>query len=236
MTQELATYNVLGGETELSFTPDNETAAMLDSVTAFAATAKSLVVADAASFAGANESLREVATLAKALDTRRKVRTKPIDDLKKEIMDYFRKGDEALTGARAALSQQTQAWTRKQQEIQREQQRKANEAAEKERRRIAKLAVKAEERGDIDRAIAHSERAAMVQAPIIAQAPTKAEGVSTRTYWRFEVTDPMQLLPLYLLPNEPMIQKLVDALHENAPQSLPGIRVWSEERVVVRGR
>lgn len=234
MTQELEIRD--NGAELWSFDPDNETAQMLDSVTAFAATAKSLVVSDAASFDGANQSLREVATLAKALDTRRKVRTKPIDDLKKSIMDYFRRGDEALGGARLALAQQTQAWTFKQRDIQREQQRKANEAAEKERRRLDALAVKAEAAGNIDRAIAHSERAAMVQAPIISTAAPKAEGVSTRTYWHFEVTDPMALLPLYLLPNEPMIQKLVDALHENAPQSLPGIRVWSEERVVVRGR
>lgn len=235
--QESETAVVEWDAAEISFAPTDEEAALITSVVKFAEGAKALVVSDAASFEGANEALREVATLARGVDARRKERTKPIDDLKREMMDYFRQGETALAAARAALTQQTQEYVRRQQEIQREQQRRADEAAAKERRRLEALAAKNAEKGNVEKAVQQAERAAAVVAPIIAAAPTKAEGVSTRTYWHFEVIDQSLLQPFYLLPNEPAIQKVVDASKEHAAQLLNGaIRVWSEERSVVRGR
>ncbi len=208
---------------------------LVESVIKFADRAKSLVVSDQASYQGANAALREVATLAKRVDERRNERTKPIDETKREIMEFFRQGEDVLKGARAALEQQIRAYGDEQRRIAAEQQRKANEAAEKERRRIEQVAAKAAERGDMERAVAHAERAATVAAPVIAAPVTKAEGVSTRTIWLFEVTDFMQLPANYLTADLKAIQGVVDALKANAPRSIPGIRVWSEERTVVRG-
>ena len=221
---------------ELSFNPTGEEAELIESVRAFADRAKTLVVSDAASYDGANQALREVATLTKGVDTRRKGRTAPIDELKRGVMNYFRQGEDALKAARAALWQQISAWEEEQKAIQREQQRKANEAADKERKRKEQLAQKAVERGDVERAVQHAEAAASVTAPIIAAPVTKSEGVGRRTYWHFKVVDQMQLPHMYLMPNEALIQNLVDSAHEGAPELLKGaIEVWSETQPLVRG-
>lgn len=234
MTQELTVRE--DAAIELRFDPTAEEAALIESVVRFARDAKALVVSDQASFDGANAAANEVATLARELDERRKQRTRPIDDLKRETMNFFRPGEDALKGARSALDQQTQAWTNRQREIQREQQRAANEAAEKERKRKEALAQKAVERGDVERAVQHAEAAAAVVAPIIAAAPTKAEGVSTRTYWKFKVVDQMQLPQMYLEPRMDALQKLVDSAHKGAETLVKGaIEVWSEEQTVRRG-
>lgn len=236
MTQELTRTN--GTElVELSFYPTGEEAALIESVITFAKGAREIVVSGPESFDGANQALREVATLTKGVDARRKERTAPIDELKRQWMDFFRQGEDALKAARAALEQQTQAWVRKQRELAAEQQRRANEAAEKERRRLDALAAKNIEKGNIEKAVQQAERAAAVVAPIIAAAPTKAEGVSTRTYWRFKVVDQKELPHMYLEPRMDALQKLVDSAHEGAAGLVNGaIEVWSEERTVVRGR
>lgn len=235
MTQELTVRE--DAAVELSFNPTSEEAALIESVVTFARGARQIIVTGPESYDGANASLREVATLTKGVDARRKERTAPIDDLKREVMDYFRQGEDALKAARGALEQQIRAYSEKQRQIALEQQRKANEAAEKERRRLDALAAKNIEKGNIEKAVQQAERAAAVTAPIIAAAPTKAEGVSTRTYWHFKVIDQMQLPQMYLLPNEPALQKLVDSAHEGAAELVKGaIEVWSEERTVVRGR
>ena len=219
------------------FNPTGEEAALIESVIAFAKGAREIVVGDAASYDGAGQALREVATLTKGVDAKRKERTAPIDETKRQWMDFFRQAEDALKAARASLDKQRLMWEAEQKRIVAEQQRKANEAAEKERKRFDALAAKAVERGDAEKAVQHAERAAAVTAPIIATPLVRTAGVGSRTYWHFEVLDQTLLQQGYLLPNLPALQKLVDSAHENAPSLVNGaIRVWSDSQSLVRAK
>lgn len=65
-------------------------------------------------------------------------------------------------------------------------------------------------------------------APVVAQAPPKMAGVSTKKVWRFEITDANAIKREFLIPNETAIRKAVDSLNEGAAAVVGGIRVYQE--------
>ena len=210
--------------------------ALIAAVVQFADRAKEIVVADVASYSGAMGSLREVATLTKKLEDDRKGKKQPLLQATRELDGAYRPAEEALKGARAAIEQQAHRYEREEAQKREAAERKARMEAEKERARLEKLAEKAEARGDTDKAAEFESRAAYVPTPIVPSQVPKVEGVGKRTYWKFEVIDQSLLPPFYLIPYEAAIQKLVDSSHEEAAKLVSGaIRVWSEERSVVRG-
>jgi len=209
---------------------------MLANIREFARRAGSLVVSDLASREGAANQLREVATFAKFIDDDRKKRTRPLDAEKKAIMDEYRPAEADLANARSMLTAGILKFDTEERRKAEEAQRAADAAAEKERARLAKLAEKAEARGDAHKAQEFERRSEFVatQAPV-AVAPPKLDGVSSRKVWKFEVIDVGNLPRRYLIPDEKAIGAAVRSMGLDAAHLIPGIRVWAEESTTVRG-
>jgi len=222
--------------TETSLTIPPPDADMLANVREFARNAQTLVVSDLASRDGAALQLREVATFMKVLDDNRKQRTRPIDAAKKAVMDEYKPVETELATARMAITAGISTFDRAERMKALEAQQAADEAAAKERARLAKLAEKAEARGDTAKADEFERRSEFVatQAPV-AVPPPKLEGVSTRQVWKFDVVDASQLPNRYLVPDMVALGAAVKSLGADATNVIPGIRVWAEETAVVRG-
>lgn len=213
--------------------PDSE---MLANIREFARRAGSLVVSDLASREGAATQLREVATFAKFIDDDRKKRTRPLDAEKKAIMDEYRPAEADLANARSMLTAGILKFDTEERRKAEEAQRAADAAAEKERARLAKLAEKAEARGDAHKAQEFERRSEFVatQAPV-AVPPPKLDGVSTRKVWRYEIVDAKHIPSRYLIVDTKALDAAVRSLGADAANMIPGIRVWAEETAVVRG-
>lgn len=70
----------------------------------------------------------------------------------------------------------------------------------------------------------------------VAPVAPKVAGVSTRTYWHFQVTNPSEINPAYLIPDEKLIKSIVDKRHKDAEGIVGGIQVWSDEGMATKGR
>lgn len=61
-------------------------------------------------------------------------------------------------------------------------------------------------------------------------------GVSTRTYWHFQVTNSAEIKREYMTPDEKLIKKIVESKHKDAEGIVGGIQVWPDEGMATRGR
>lgn len=215
-------------------------------------------------YSAAGEELTRIKAAQKRLDETRKSLTRPLDESKKRIMDFFRAPADKLAAAERAIKSACIGYQQEQERIRREEQARAEEAARKERERLERLRLAAEakarekeaelrrqaaeadaaERAKIelkmqaeaDKAAAKQAeleaRAACVTAPVIHREAPKVEGLSTRTVWKFRITDARKLPPEYTLPDEVKIRKVVHALKGDT--RIPGVEVYAEESMAAR--
>lgn len=200
------------------------------------ATARGFAVQSDAEYASASDELKAIKGRQRDLDEQEKAITRPLNDSLKRVRDLFRAPKDFLAEAertikRAMLTYQDECERRR-----REEQRRAEEAAAKERQRLERQAAKAAEKGQEQKAEALVERAATVTAPVIHREAPKVVGVATRENWKAEVTDLEALVkavaagqaPIALLQaNTTEIGKRVRALKSEF--QYPGIHTWSEK-------
>lgn len=194
--------------------------------------AREYSIANAADYQGAAGELGKIKAAQKRLDELRKSMTRPIDEAKRRIMDLFRRPTEDLEAAERAIKQAMVTYQREQERIRLEEQRKADEAARKERERLAAQAAKAAEAGKAEKAAALEQRAEMVTAPVISRPAPKVEGIATREVWRFAVEDASKVPDQYKTVDEKKIGGVVRALKGDT--QIPGVRVWREESIAAR--
>jgi hypothetical protein len=159
--------------------------------------------------------------------------TRKIDAAKSAIMDLFRPTIDLLTLSRKGLTDKIIAFNERQEAIAREAQRKLDAAAEAEKRRLAKLAEKAEARGDADKADQFRDRASMAVAPIAQAKIAQAQGTVFVDRWDFEIKDPAQVL--MLMPDEVRIGRAVRAMGLDAQALVgPGVRIFKTQSIQQR--
>lgn len=133
-------------------------AADVDKILAYATGFK---VATASDYEKAGEALKRIKGKAKALDELRKSLTGPLDAAKKRIMEFFKAPADKLELAERAIKGQMVAFQEEQDRIRREAERKAAEAARKERERLEREAAAAAEKARKEREAAEAKIAAM---------------------------------------------------------------------------
>jgi len=180
-------------------------------------------------YAGAGEDLRQIKAKAKELDTLRKSLTRPLDESKKRIMDFFQKPLGLLKQAETAVSSAMINWHREQERIRQAEEARLREAQRKETERLAKLAAKAEERGDKEKAETFEERAAVVQesVPVVVPKVSKVAGLAMTKIWKFRITDASKIPPAYLMPNEVLLGQL--ARSTKGELKIEGVEFYSED-------
>lgn len=189
-------------------------------------------VTNAGEYATAGLELQRVKAMQKKLDELRKTMTRPMDIAKKAILDFFRTPEEKLVRAENGIKGAMVGYQSEQDRIRRLAQAKADEAARKEREKLAAQAQKAAQKGRHEQAERLELRAASVVAPVIPSEAVRLRGVSVREVWKFEVTDEAKVPRDYLSVDEAKIRKVVNALKGDA--QIPGVRIWAEKAVAAR--
>jgi hypothetical protein len=106
---------------------------------------------------------------------------------------------------------------------------------EADERAIAEAAV-LEASGEKELAEMVLQEAASAPPPVVVGMSTvpKQEGIAKRVTWRFEVVDESKLPRELMEPSDIKIGAIVRS--QKSLAKIPGVRVWSEESVSVRGR
>ena len=158
-------------------------------------------------YANAGEDLKQVKAKYKELDLLRKSLTKPLDESKRRIMDFFRKPLSYLKKAEELVSSAMIGWARKQERIRKAEEDRLRELQRKEATRLAKLAAAAEKRGDKEKAAEFDNRSEEVSfaAPIIPPKTTKIAGLAMTETWKFRILDINRIPREYMIPNEVML-------------------------------
>jgi hypothetical protein len=102
--------------------------------------AKSFTIESASDSVKAQEARQDIVTRAKTLDEKRKSMTRPIDAAKKAIMDFFAPTIGHLNDAVVILDRKLVGWEELQKRIRLDAQRKEDERAAAERRRLQAIA------------------------------------------------------------------------------------------------
>lgn len=174
----------------------------------------------------------------KELDGMRKDMTRPLDDSKKRIMDFFRKPILALEQAKADVNSRITAYTLEEQR-KAEAERKRIEAqmkaeAEAEAKRKEAEAMEALESGNAEQAeelIAEAEEV-KESVPVVQVQAEKVDGTYLKKSYSFVITDPTIIPRPYLTPDEKKIQKVIDAMKGDV--DIPGIKVIENVKAVSR--
>lgn len=191
-------------------------------------------------YVAAADELKAIKRKAKDLEAQRKAITQPLDQTKKEVMALFKKPLEMLGEAEAVIKRSMLAYQSEQQRIANDAEAKARASADAERQRMEAQAKAAADAGNTAEANA-LEQAAQT---ITAVAPPKAaapDGISTRTYWKAEVTDKAaflrfaldhpEMLELISIDTSPLTKQ---AQANKADIGMPGIRVTHHESISAR--
>lgn len=220
----------------------------------FLANARALKIESKEEYELAAEDLKAIKKKAKELDEQRKTITKPLDDEKASVMNFYRPATEFLTEAESILKKAMSAY---QAEVERQaaierarqnaiaiaaQQRQREEAAKREAEAQLALAE-----GDIETAVALQSEAAELElsaeltTPAIVAEPSKTDGISYKTTWTAEVTDIVALCQYIaqnpnqahlVEPNISELRKLAIALKDQ--MNIPGVKAVSNRSVSVR--
>ena len=194
------------------------------------------------------DQTREIKAKAARLEETRKAMTRPLDDAKKAIMDFFRGPADLLAKAETLLKgsittfQQEQARiaalataeARRQQEEDRKRQAEEQAAAEA-------LLLQAEDAalsGDTATAEALEQQALAAQAqaaPIstyVAPAPEKPRGAAMRKVWRARVIDPSLVPDQFKVINEKALDAYAKSMKQDA--KVPGVEFYAEDSLAIR--
>ena len=153
------------------------------------------------------EELVKVKTQVKALEGEKEKVTKPLWRAYKDVGDWFAPALKALSSLEATMKGKLGDWDR----AQRAEQAKA----------LAAASVQFQ-------AGQHEAGLALMQA--VPETPVATKGVSTRSVWTYEITDP-DLVPRELCSPDP---RKIQAAVDQGLRSTPGVRIYETSEVRVR--
>lgn len=173
--------------------------------------------------------LKSIKGFLAVIETARLKVTKPLNEALRARNAEAKEAAQPLLEAEAKIKRSMIAYSDEQDRIRREEQRRQNEAAEKERQRLADIAERAAAKGQDKKAENFADRAAMVQAPVVQTQAPKVGGISIPKVWTFEITDEDLIPREYLEVDLVRIRKVVTALKGDT--NIPGVRVFEQKRI-----
>lgn len=190
-------------------------------------------VATTEEYTSGAEALKSIKGQLSRINDERLKLTRPLDESKKRIMEFFRQFTDRMESAERQVKSGLLAYKQEQDRKAREQQRLERERAEKREAKLREEAEKAREKERDARADILEDRAdSQIAAPVVSEAPT-VKGISTRKIWRFEIVDRAAVPDTFKSIDEKKIGAVVRALKAEA--NIPGVKVYAEE-VMAAGR
>ena len=220
--------------------PVNLPAALIEHVEDLRTSAASITVTDAATYQAAGALLKDVARLARDLETERKVHTRPLDEAKRAVMDLFDGPKRTLSEAETKLKREMMTFDARERAARQEAERRIREENERRAQEARELAAMASAEGDIDAAVELTFEAEMVEtAPVLPTQAAEVNGISFREISRAEITslhalvsaaasDPARFLSLLEVNTQALTARL------KAGEQIPGAKLVTERVTAVR--
>jgi vacuolar-type H+-ATPase subunit E/Vma4 len=234
--------------TELITLSAEERKQITEPASTIVAEARDFKVVGTASYEVAAERLKTVKAAQKALEVKKRTLLDPVNATLRAIRNLFAGPEIELETAEGLFKRSMLAYSDEQDRIRRDEQRKADEAAERERKRLEKEARETEERakaareaGDIRKAEkleakadARTDAAAAVIAPIVQREAPRVGGISERENWYAVVTDLKLLVEAIAAGKVPVsaVEPNMKVLNAQA-KSLKRDLTWPGVRAVV---
>ena len=161
-------------------------------------------------YAAAGEDLKIIKAKYKEVDKLRKSLTRPLDESKSKLMAFFKVPLDNLKAAEGAVNKAMVGWYAEQERIRKIEEDRIRDAQRKEATRLAKLAEKAQQRGDttkMNEFEARSEEVSYSQ-PTLPSRTTKVAGLAMVKTWKYRIVDVAKIPREYMIPNEVMLGQL----------------------------
>ncbi len=193
-------------------------------------------IADQRSYEGAVTLLKMIKARKVEVEGQRKDLKAPALELGKKIDVLFKPPLDACTMAENALKMKINTFLKEENRKRQEAQRIADEKAEKERARLEKAKVKAEERGDLKKAAEFEERKDLTVAEPVVPAIEKVAGIRQTETWKAELVDIDMLIKSAAKGNKMALDCLSfnqseankKARFYKADMKIPGLRAVSD--------
>jgi len=205
------------------------------------AAARALVVDSQEMYEFADGQLVDVKRRWKAVEEQRVAIVDPLNKAKTAVQKLFTPVLDDLATAETHYKQLMLGFRREQDKIRQAEQARLDEIARKERERLEKQAVRAEDKGQVEKASMLTATAAVISAPIATSTYVEQKGISVKKTWKAEVTDKVALInaiianPAFLNIIEidsAALDRLAKATEGNIP--LAGVRTFQEESMARR--
>jgi DNA polymerase III alpha subunit (gram-positive type) len=203
------------------------------------------IVSSQDAYTNAGEDLKSIKSKAKELNDLRMSLTRPLDESKKRIMEFFNKPIDFLTKAESSVKSAMLKFQQEQERIRREEERRLAEIQRQKAEELQRQAREAEERAAKlktdkakESAAAKAEelrtQAAVVEsiAPVVESKFEQAAGISTREVWKFRIVDATKIPREYLIPDENYIGEMVRVT--KGKKQIDGIEIYTETVIYAR--
>ncbi len=160
----------------------------------------------------AEDILKQLKTAYKTIENKRKELTRPLDESKRKIMEFFKPPLKLIKDRQNATEYEMRGYLAKE--------RAKKEEAEKKIKELRERALNGDEK---------AQQEVVESIAIKKEEPTRA---ATRTIYTFEITDVSQIPREYLIPNEKLIGEIVRQQKEQT--TIPGIKVVKKITIVSR--
>ena len=218
-----------------------ETQAIAAESTGILTAAQTFKIVNPAQYEEAGERLKAIKALSKKIDETFDPHIKRAFENHRALVAEKKTHQTPLQTAEALLKRAVLSYQVAEETKRREAEARAQEVARKEREKLEERARKAEASGKVEKAEALTIAAATVIQPTIASTTPKLAGISTRTSYRAEVVDKLELVkavaagtvPLNALDaNMPFLNNQARAMKETL--AYPGVKVVQETGLASR--
>ena len=223
----------------LQISVNDKAVAYIEEAAGIANNVRSLSIKNDQEYLNSGEFLKKIKSYSKYIDDERKSITKPLDEIKKRVMIFFKEPLDDLNSAENIFKKAILDYKAEKERKQIEAEKKAVEIAIKKEDSIkAKLderAKKAEKNGNELMASQLREQKEAVYIPsfLKTQSDITIKGISTKKMWRYRIIDETLIPRNYMEVNEKMIYKMLQATQGLVP--IPGVEFYQDE-VVSAGR
>jgi len=193
-------------------------------------------VVSAEDYIQAGEQRKIIKRREKEIDALRRSLTKPLDESKAKIMDFFRPALEQLALADQYLENSMLSWKQEQERIRKAEEERLQALAIKKQERLLELAnkraAKWEAKGKSDKAQAILDSVPVVPIAAVESKVPKIAGVSTRTDWKHRIVCEASIPREWLIPDDKKIAAFARATKGTI--TIPGIEFYSEQILPTR--